>query len=66
MLRLTPEQRRMLVDKLPDLANVAVAALVFGQLLSDGPFSGRVALIGGAMWFALVGFAFFLGGRKRT
>ena len=31
MVGLTTEQRRMLMDKLPDAANLALGALVFGQ-----------------------------------
>ena len=39
MLDLTPEQRQLLFDKLPDAANVALGALVFGPLLGDGSIS---------------------------
>ena len=33
MVGLTGEQRTMLIDKLPDAANLALGALVFGQFL---------------------------------
>ena len=33
MLRLKREQRQLLADKLPDVANVAAGGLVFGQAL---------------------------------
>ena len=42
---LSPEQRRWLADKLGDLANLAVAALIFGQLTSD-KFRPGAAIIG--------------------
>ena len=36
MVGLTTEQRRMLIDKIPDAANLALGALVFGQFLLGG------------------------------
>lgn len=42
---LTHEQRKWLADKLGDLANLAVAALIFGQLLSDH-FRPTAAIVG--------------------
>lgn len=50
MLRLSAAQRAVLADKFPDFANVAVAALVFGQAFSDYAFSVGLALIGVALW----------------
>lgn len=60
MLRLNNAQRAVLVDKVPDLANVGAAALVFGQFLSDRGFSTQLALVGGALWFLLVGGAVWI------
>ena len=60
MLRLTDEQRGVLADKLFDVANVAVGAMVFGQFLSDGPFSALLALAGVTAWILLVTFAMVL------
>ncbi len=54
MLVLNREQRRVLVDKLPDVANVAAGALVFGQFLSDRTFSVRMAALGITVWAALL------------
>ncbi len=65
MVGLTPEQRQMLIDKLPDAANLALGALVFGQFLGDEPFSLVKAAGGLAGWFVLLGCAFALGGRGR-
>ena len=66
MIGLSSEQRGMLIDKLPDTANLVLGALVFGQFLSDRPFSIEVALIGIAGWFVLVGWAFLVGRGSRT
>ena len=57
----------MLVDKLPDVANLAIGALSFGQFLGDRPFSFTLALCGAAIWLTLMGWAIALanGGNKR-
>lgn len=64
MLDLTPEQRQLLFDKLPDAANVALGALVFGPLLGDGSISIVKVAAGALIWFVLFGFCLFLGRRK--
>lgn len=64
MVGLTREQRRMLIDKLPDAANLALGALVFGQFLGDRPFSAAVAVLGVVTWAAFLGGAFILGGES--
>lgn len=61
MVGLTKEQRRMLIDKVPDAANLALGALVFGQFLGDRPFSRVLASAGVGVWLALVGYALLLG-----
>ena len=66
MVELTSEQRQMFTDKLPDAANLALGALVFGQFLGDRPFSPGVAVLGTAAWVVLVGSAFTLGRKRRT
>ena len=68
MLDLTPEQRQLLFDKLPDAANVALAALVFGPpLLDPNSFSIVRIVLGAAIWVLVFGFSFFIaGGRKWT
>ena len=43
----------MLVDKLPDTANLALGALVFGQFLSPS-FSATLGAIGLAVWLAFM------------
>jgi hypothetical protein len=64
MLELTSRQRAALIDKLPDLANLAIGALFFGQFLGDRPFSARVALLGVASWIVLIGLALILGRKE--
>jgi hypothetical protein len=60
MLRLTPGQRQVLVDRFPELASFAMGSLFFGQLLSDRSFSVSLALGGVAVWVGLFGLTLFL------
>ena len=46
MLRLNRKQREVLIDKLPDVANLVAASTFFGQFLADRPFSTWLALGG--------------------
>jgi len=46
----------------PELANLAVAGLVFGQVISDQPFSWRLVLVGIFLWFGLVAVTIALAG----
>ena len=64
MLRLTRERRRMLQDKFPDLANLAVATAVFGQLVSGQQFSRPVAFGGIGLWAIVMLAAYLLGGTE--
>ena len=65
MLELNREQRRMLADKLPDVANIAAGALVFGQYLSSQAFSPRAALAGAGIWVILLAVALLLAKEKQ-
>ena len=65
MLDFTPEQRKLLFDKLPDAANIALGALVFGPLLDDGPLPVMMVTAGTATWILVLGFCFFMARRKR-
>ena len=49
MLRLKRTQREMLADKLPDTANLALGALVFGQFLA-ATSSMALLILGMALW----------------
>jgi len=57
MLRLNAEQRQMLIEKLPDAANLVMGALFLGQFLNERPFSLTLALSGIAAWIAFMIFA---------
>ena len=61
MLRLTERRRELLAEKLADLANLAVAALVFGQALGQD-YSLTLALVGIAAWTTFVIAAYILSG----
>ena len=52
----------MLIDKLPDAANLALGGLAFGQFLDERPFSVAIAVLGIVTWVAFLGGAFVLGG----
>ena len=60
MLRLKPGQRRVLIERVPELANFVVGSLFFGQFLIDRPFSLGMALASMAFWLAALGFTFWL------
>jgi hypothetical protein len=66
MVELTTEQRGLLADKLPDVANIAAGALVFGQSLSDRTFSWPLAAAGVALWAFLFGCAVVLAGGDQS
>ncbi len=60
MLRLRPGQRRVLIDRVPELANYIVGSLFFGQFLTERPFSYALAVASVALWFAAIAFTFWL------
>lgn len=53
----------MPVDKVPDIANVAAGALLFGQFLGERPFSPATALFGVVIWLVLIGWSVALAAR---
>jgi hypothetical protein len=57
MLRLTKSQKNLAAEKLADLANLAAAGLVFGQLLagtSPGWTSILIGTVGIGVWVVLI------------
>lgn len=54
MLRLTSRQRAILVEKVPDLANLTLASTFLGQFLGEGPFSVAVAVPGIGAWIVMM------------
>lgn len=65
MLDLSSDQRRLLLDKVPDIANLVAAGLVFGQLLAPASFSMPIAVFGGSLWIALFGWMMFIARKRR-
>lgn len=62
MLKLTLDQRRLVLDKLPDAANIAFGALGFGPFIGDGRFSLIVIVVGAGLWVVAFGICFVVGG----
>jgi len=62
MLRWKPRQRAILVTALPALANLGFGALVFGQAVSQRPFSAMMLSIGFVQWIILVATAWIIAG----
>ena len=62
MLRWKPSQRAVLVTMLREVANLGLAGLVFGQAISDRPFSWPLVGIGLAVWLVFASAAMWLGG----
>ncbi|MBI2185735.1 MAG: hypothetical protein HYU37_01285 [Acidobacteria bacterium] len=60
-----PAQRRVLVAHLPELANVAAGSLLFGQFLTERPYSLLLALVGVVVWTILIGWVFVLAAGER-
>jgi hypothetical protein len=60
MLRLSKRGRELLADKLPDAANVALGALVFGQFLGQDPPSIVISAVGTAIWLTFMVLGFLL------
>ena len=54
----------MLAEKLPDTANLALGAMVFGQFLASG-FSWIVAVVGLALWLLFMATAIRFAGELK-
>ena len=61
MVGLATEQRRTLIDKLPDTASLILGALVLGQFVTHRSFLLWVATGGVVGWLVLLGWALWLG-----
>ncbi|MBI4266717.1 MAG: hypothetical protein HY657_20305 [Acidobacteria bacterium] len=53
MLRLTERRRAVVIEKLPDLANLILGSTFLGQFLTDRPFSIVLAAAGVGVWAGL-------------
>ena len=54
-----PPRRELLAEKLLDVANIAVAALIFGQFVSGQPFHIGVAAFGVEFWLLIYGVVYY-------
>ena len=52
-------RRELLAEKLMDLANIAVAAMIFGQFISGQPFQIGLGIAGVALWVLFYCTAYF-------
>ena len=62
MLRLKPRQRKVLIEKMPDAANLAAGSMFLGQYLTERPFSVTLALAGVTGWIAFWALTLVLSG----
>ena len=54
MLGLRQAQRTVLVEKIPDLANLATGGLIFGQFVGGQRFSLTIAVVGVITWVVMI------------
>jgi len=62
MVRLRTRQRAILVEKIPDLANLAAAPLIFGQFVSGQRFSLAIAVAGIVTWTGMIAWTLAIAG----
>ena len=65
MLDWNPRQRTLVADKLFDAGNVALGAMLFGQFVSQQPFSFALALVGVVLWVTFFAISVALEKRSR-
>ena len=66
MLGFRQTQRTVLVEKIPDLANLAAGGLIFGQFVGGQRFSLTIAVVGLITWAALIGLTLAIAGDKEA
>jgi len=64
MLRLKLRQRAVIVEKLPDLANLVAGVLVLGQFVGEEPASIWLVTAGAAIWAGLAGVTMLIAGEE--
>ena len=64
MLRLKPKQRAVIVEKLPDLANIIAGVFVVGQFVGSEPASVWLVTAGVAVWTGLAGVTLLIAGEE--
>ena len=60
-----PRQRALVADKPFDAGNVAAGGMLFGQFVTDRPFSLALAVIGVVVWVAFFAISVALEKRMR-
>jgi len=65
MVRLSERRREYLAEKCGDLANLAIAALLFGQAVGQERFSSALGFAGIALWLLFMAFGTALKGDRR-
>lgn len=60
MLRLRPAQRAVLVDKVPDMANIVAGAIVIGFAIGDPGASWPLLMAGLGFWAGALLFVLFI------
>ena len=65
MVRFTRARLELLAEKFADLANFAVAGLVFGQAVGQETFSPAVGLAGIGIWLGFLALALRSKGGRR-
>ncbi len=63
VLHLNDRQRSVLIEHLPDAANIAVGGLLFGQFVAGRPFSWPLAVVGVCAWAVLLGVSLLIARR---
>lgn len=64
MLRLKPRQRGVIVEKLPDLANLIAGVFVLGQFVGEEPASVWRVILGAVLWTGLAGITLLIAGEN--
>ena len=54
-----PPRKELLAEKLLDVANIAVAAMIFGQFVSGQPFRVGVGVLAVVLWAFLYCVSYF-------
>ncbi|MEK7273962.1 MAG: hypothetical protein AAB110_01780 [Candidatus Desantisbacteria bacterium] len=58
---LTDNQKKLWSEKLMDLANLSIGALVFGSLLSEGGINPLIIFLGTFLYFFFASISTYLG-----
>ena len=64
MLRLKPQQRAVLTDKVPDMANIVAGAIVIAFSIGETRVSWQLLSVGIAFWAAALAFAVIIAEHK--